>query len=368
MQVIVRTDASLQIGSGHVMRCLTLADELRERGEDVMFICREHPGSLIDLIMAKGYEVARLPEPAGFYVGHHDEAAHASWLGVPWQTDAAETIAVADGRQIDWLIVDHYALDRRWEEQLRQNASRIMVIDDLADRPHDCDLLLDQNLYQNMDNRYNGLVPGQCRKLFGPRYALLRPEFRIAREQLRERDGNVRRILVSFGGSDPTNETAKALQAIQILDRPLDIMVDVVVGSANPNKSEIKKFCREASYFTFHCQIENMAEIMAAADLGIGGGGATTWERCVLGLPSLTTILADNQSETSHAVAAAGATVLVGSTKNTTPGSLSGALHRLIADPAYMVRMAKQARRITGAREVWNPVIDSLLEPLYVKA
>ena len=200
------------------------------------------------------------------------DLAHAAWLGVPWQQDATETLAALGETQPAWLIVDHYALDLRWESILRPRVGKIMVIDDLADRPHDCELLLDQNLYQDMETRYDPLVPATCAKLLGPKYALLRPEFAQARKNLRQRDGQVMRILVFFGGVDPTNETAKAIHALaSIADR--QFAVDVVVGSGNPHKQQIENLCAEHEGFHYHCQVDNMAELMAAADLAIGAGG-----------------------------------------------------------------------------------------------
>ena len=175
MTIIFRTDASLLIGSGHVMRCLTLADELRLRGSNVMFICREHPGNLIDLIKDKGFTVAALQQPKTEYFMTPEDVAHAAWLGVSWKNDATDTIPILGKTKPSWLIVDHYAIDCRWENMLRHHVGKIMVIDDLADRSHDCDLLLDQNLYQDMETRYNHLVSNSCLKFLGPKFALLRP-------------------------------------------------------------------------------------------------------------------------------------------------------------------------------------------------
>lgn len=306
MTIIFRTDASQQIGSGHVMRCLTLADELRQHGADIKFICREHPGNLIPLIKDKGYLAIRLTQHETKFDATHEDVAHAAWLGVLWEQDAADVIAAVGDLKPDWLIVDHYAIDHLWEEKLRPHVGKIMIIDDLADRHHDCDLLLDQNLYQVMETRYDHLVPKTCQKLLGPHHALLRPEFTAARKSLRQRSGEIRRVLVFFGGVDPTNETDKALQALAgFSDRLLDI--DVVVGGGNLQKEQIQNFCKVHDSFQYHCQVDNMAELMAAADLAIGGGGSTTWERCSLGLPTITIVLAENQSKATIALEQAGA-------------------------------------------------------------
>lgn len=332
MRIIFRTDASLQIGSGHVMRCLTLADELRQRGVGITFVCREHPGNLISMIEGKGYPVVRLAQSADEFTEAADDVAHSAWLGVTWQQDVAETIKAMKKELPGWLIVDHYALDRRWEEALRPHVGRIMVIDDLADRAHDCDLLLDQNLYQAMEQRYDDMVAESCHKLLGPKYALLRPEFVAARKNLRQRDGQVKRVLVFFGGVDPTNETEKTVQALAgISDRRFE--VDVVVGSGNCNKKLIRNICAGHDGFHYHCQVSNMAALMAAADLAIGAGGVTTWERCSVGLPSLVTAVADNQQELSATGAGLGLFFYLGKAETVSSKKILDVFNVLASSP-----------------------------------
>ena len=288
MRVVFRVDSSLDIGTGHVMRCLTLGERLKESGIAVTFICRDLPGNLSGYIESRGFAVQRLPAPSTLTAAGLSTHNYGAWLGVHWQDDAAQTAELlAQSGAVDWLVVDHYALDAGWERRLRPLVQKIMAIDDLANRTHDCDLVLDQNFYLDLEDRYDRLVPTQCVKLLGPRYALLRPEFRQARKNLRERDGQVKRILVFFGGSDAGNETAKALEAIRLLNRP-EIAVDVVVGGINPHRRQIEELCAGWPATTCHCQVNNMAELMAGADLAIGAGGTTTWERCCLGLPSVT--------------------------------------------------------------------------------
>lgn len=311
MTILFRVDASLQIGSGHVMRCLTLADELRQRGADVHFVCREHPGNLNDMIAAKGYPVTRLPQVDFTLVESPEDLAHMRWLGVAWEQDAAETVAAVGDILPQWLIIDHYAIDHHWEERLRPHVGKIMVIDDLADRTHDCNLLLDQNLYQDMESRYDTLVPCMCQKLLGPRYALLRPEFAAARKNLRLRSGEIKRVLIFFGGVDPSNETAKTLQAIASMSAR-QFAVDVVVGGGNPHKEQIQTICAAHDGFHYLCQVENMAALIAAADLAIGAGGATTLERCALGLPSLVIAVAVNQELLCEYLAKKGIIIYLG--------------------------------------------------------
>lgn len=311
MSIYIRVDSSIDIGTGHVMRCLTLADVLQKSGGVIYFICRDLPGNICSLIEQKGYKVHYL---SSLNSGkRNSQTPNPSNLpGIDLQADAEQTISILKtDNSIDWLIMDHYALDSRWEMQMRGYVKKIMVIDDIADRKHECDLLLDQNLYDSMESRYDNLVPGQCTKLLGPRYALLRQEFRDVRKNLKERDGSIKKIIIFFGGADSTNETSKALEAIRLLNRP-DIAVDVVVGSSNPNKEQIKETCMQMINVNYFCQVDNMAYLMADADLAIGAGGTTTWERCCVGLPAITIVIADNQSGLVRKLSDAGGLVNLG--------------------------------------------------------
>jgi UDP-2,4-diacetamido-2,4,6-trideoxy-beta-L-altropyranose hydrolase len=293
MHIAFRADASSQIGTGHFMRCLTLADALKQRGAHCRFISRQLPAHLAEMLSGRGHEFAQLSAPAG--ASDSDELTHAAWLGVGQRTDAHETSTVLSDGHWDWLVVDHYAIDRRWESRLRSVVGQIMVIDDLADRQHDCDVLLDQNYYLQMESRYSGRVPTHCRLLLGPRYALLREEFRHWRAGISPRRGPVQRLLVFFGGVDADNCTGQALKALRNLD-DCELAVDVVIGASHPNRGQIESMCADAHY-SCHVQTQRMAELMAGADLAIGAGGSATWERCCLGLPCITLCTAENQSK-----------------------------------------------------------------------
>jgi UDP-2,4-diacetamido-2,4,6-trideoxy-beta-L-altropyranose hydrolase len=264
-----------------------------------------------------------------------------------WQADAEATAAVLAklGQRVDWLIVDHYGLDARWEEAVRPYARRIMVIDDLANRPHCCDLLLDANYYSNPEGRYAGLLPPGAELLLGPRYALLRPEFFCAGERLRPRVGTLDRLLAFFGGSDATNETEKLLTALAGLPER-SFTVDVVVGEANHRRLAIERRCTSLAAVGFHCQIDNMAKMIAAADLAVGAGGTSLWERCYLGLPSIVIAVADNQVETAQALAAVGAIHYLGFHTEVDAGAIASAIACLAADTAALMAISAVARKI----------------------
>lgn len=306
-----RVDASIQIGTGHVMRCLTLADALREHGVQSLFFCRTHAGHLIDLIEQRGYDVSVLPALTGEYVLAADAPAHAPWLGTNWAMDAAATCDGLGQVFLDWMVVDHYALDWHWERAMRPRCRRLMVIDDLADRPHDCDLLLDQNLGRSKGD-YEDLLPPYTKRLIGPHYALLRAEFAQWRpfSLARRVNAQLQNLLITMGGVDKDNATGRVLKALQTSPLPRDLKITVVMG---PHAPWLKNVCDQSAQLPWPTQvlvgIRNMAELMANSDLAIGAAGSTSWERCCLGLPTIQMVLADNQQAIADALAHSGATL-----------------------------------------------------------
>lgn len=302
MSVIVfRVDSSIKIGSGHVMRCLTLAKQLKSKHE-VVFISRNLSGNLNEFVQQNSFKLFELPKGNST----HAFAGYEEWLTVTQHEDAQQTIDILKRySEVDGIVVDSYAIDEKWENLIRPYVQRIMVIDDLANRKHNCDILLDQNYVCNMSVRYSNLVPRQCQLLLGPQFTLLREEFYKARENLRQRDGTVKNILVFFGGSDITNETMKSLQAIDMLNDP-EINVNVIVGKNNPHKEQVQVYCYQRRNINYFCQITNIAEMMNLADIAIGAGGTTTWERSFLKLPSIVLAVADNQVQLCEACGKAG--------------------------------------------------------------
>lgn len=340
MNIAIRVDASNQIGTGHFMRCLTLADELRQRDAHIRFVSRDLPVHLRDMLTTKGMEFAALDSDVGVLTT--DELAHAHWLGASQAQDAEACIQVLSDQAWDWLIVDHYALDTRWESALRGTAKRIMVIDDIADRKHDCDILLDQNFYSDMQTRYADKVPAHCQLLLGPRYVLLRQEF--ADVVPRERNGEVRRILLFFGGVDAANYTGRAINVLAEIGVE-GVCVDVVIGAQHPNRVEIEAQCA-AQGFVCHLQTNRMAELMTAADLVLGAGGSSLWERAVLGVPSMVAITAANQVDTTIATAGMGACHLLNDIDGATLEGWARALRQLLGDPGQLQQMSAQCMRL----------------------
>ena len=305
--IVFRVDASAIIGTGHVMRCLTLAIALRAQGRNVRFICREHAGHLCNLIETRGFPVTRLPSSEAEWVRISADERYGSWLGTSWQADAEQTRGAIEamGATPGWLIVDHYGIDARWERVLRPLIKRCLAIDDLADREHACDVLLDQNLVAGMHTRYAGRVPEECALLLGPEYALLQPLYAELHERIPPRAGKIQRMLVFFGGADNANLTGRTITAFLALNRA-DVALDVVIGSGLPREAEIRRQIEGHDNIRLHQQLPSLAHLMVQADLAIGAGGATSWERLCLGLPALVITLAENQRPNAEQLQRAG--------------------------------------------------------------
>lgn len=297
------------------MRCLTLADTLKGLGATCTFICRRHPGNLLSVIAQRGHGAIALDAGSGL-IPEDADLTHASWLGVNWSRDAGETLEALGSAYMDWLVVDHYALDHRWEEALRSHCCRLMVIDDLADRAHDCDLLLDQNLGRSAKD-YQELLHPTASLMIGPRYALLRPEFSQWREYslARRCRPEFKHLLIAMGGVDKNNLTSQVLVALKGHKIPLDLRITVVMGACTPWLAEVKQQVAQMPCPTeVLVGVSNMAELMANSDLAIGAAGGGAWERCALGVPSLLMILAENQRSGSAALSENSAAILCAST------------------------------------------------------
>lgn len=357
-KIAFRVDASDQIGTGHLMRCLALADVLADHGVTPRFICRHLSNSHRILLEEKKYELVLLECTDDGKID--DGLLHSHWLTVSQAEDARATLQALSDKQWDWLIVDHYALDAQWESLLRQAVKKIFVIDDIADRCHDCDVLLDQNLHAEMETRYAGRVPPHCQLLLGPRYALLREEFRQLHEQVTPRNGTAKRILVFLGGVDIDNYTARVIEVLAHLGRD-DLSVEVVIGAQHPHRSEIDAACRTYG-FRCHVQTTRMAELMASSDLAIGAGGSSSWERCCLGLPSISVSLAANQFDIAQSLDHAGACLFLGKQSAATPEKMQKALLGLCANPKRLTEMSEKAFSLVdglGAHRVRDVVISS---------
>lgn len=327
---VFRTDASIAIGGGHVRRCLVLADALAEIGWDISFVCSAEAENIVPALRRRSY--SRI-DPARF-----DSAPFSCALAV----------------------IDDYRLDAVFERGCRHWAKRLLVIDDLANRPHDCDVLLDQSPGRTPKD-YAALLPGGCEMLLGPAYALLDARFRAAPPQ--REAGTVARLFVNFGTADAANATLVALDAVQ--RAKLGATVDVVLGGAAPHLGELRaRVAAAKTPVSLHLDVDDMAALMRGADLAIGAGGVGALERCALGLPSLILTVADNQVANARALAAAGAAEYVGALGSGTVPALVAALQRLTADESARWAMSAAAAALVdglGAARVRAHCLPPLL-------
>ena len=334
MKAAFRADASRALGAGHISRCLTLAESLKARGASITFVSAVGSLSVVPRLAEVADEVVEIPGSVREEQGPVEEV----WSAAEQEDDARLTVESLAGETIDLLVVDHYGLDYRWESAVRSLAQRILVIDDLANRQHDCDTLLDQNLRSDGRERYRGLVPNECKLLLGPRFALLRDEFAAAQHHRPVRTGEINRVLVSFGGVDGANATSVALDAIDEIGFGEGRGIDVVIGSLHPAREAIEDRCSDMGYLA-HVQTDQIGKLMARADLAIGSPSASAWERCCLGLPTVTFATADNQREIAEALSDAGAIIHLGSMAPTTQHDLELALTRLTRDIELVAAM-----------------------------
>lgn len=366
MKVVFRTDASQVIGSGHVMRCLTLAHALKGQGVDILFICRAHPGNLITLIRDEGFICSELPVQDGWT---HDSASHATWLGAPAERDAAHTSALISSSGIaDWLIIDHYGIGLTWERLVRPVCRHLMVIDDLADRDHDCDLLLDQNLVVNPLERYLNRIEDRCGKLLGARYALLQPDYAAHRGLARIRSPEVRSVFAYFGGADTVNLAGRVIQAFIAKATP-DVSLDVVVAPSSPYWHEIQLQTENDDRIKLHGFVPSLAFLMNKADVAFGAGGMTSWERCCLGLPAYVVTLADNQLAGTAELVRQGVVRHVGHISTVSEIDLCEAMSEALSGK-YLPEMSMQAMKHVdglGVFRVLGRLLASPEMPLHVR-
>lgn len=306
MPILIRTDASAAIGSGHVFRCLALADRLRILGRRPVFAARTMPPSLAARIAGAGFPLEILPPADG---QNDNDAPHAHWLKSTWQADADACQTLAAAIDADIVVVDHYALGAGWEAAVAQGRRSVAVLDDLADRPHRSDLLVDPTLDETAALRYQDLTNDGCHHLFGPAFVILRDAFRtpVRRPAKATEAAAGLHWLVAFGGVDAARLTVRALDALVLASGPTDCAT-IVIGGENPARSSLEHMAHAHGWRVF-VNAPEMAPLMAAADIAIGAGGLGLWERLATGLPSLAVIAADNQRTQVQGANAAGLAV-----------------------------------------------------------
>ncbi|GAA6189545.1 UDP-2,4-diacetamido-2,4,6-trideoxy-beta-L-altropyranose hydrolase [Litorivita sp. NS0012-18] len=373
MRLLIRADGDGRIGGGHIMRCLSLADAARAAGHEVTFLMIDAGGGMADWVRAAEHGLILMPTQsmpaqsaadAGGGGGAAGPDGYADWLRQPWQQDAERSALEALRVQADWVILDHYGIDRRWVAALRARVPevRLMAFDDLDDRALGADLLLDQTRLGAAPRRHRALA-----RLSGPHFALLRPEFAAARPAaLARRGGEIGRILIAPGMMDAAGLAPLALDAVarwNVRTRAAPLRAEVVMGSASQSREAVEARAAQERDFCLTLDATDMAARMGAADLCIGAGGTTSWERCCLGLPTLTIAVSDNQRPGVAALAEAGAAVALSLEDARDPARLDAALAEAISRSATLAEAAAQICDGGGAARV-VAALGGALRPL----
>ena len=365
MKIIFRTDSSSEIGAGHVMRCLTLAKILKKRGSDCKFVCRKLKGNFIKKIKKENFEVITLyNQNQKKIVRNYDRSRskYLKWLNTTLQNDAKQTIDALHLKKIDLLIVDHYSLDKSWEKKLRPYTSKIMVIDDLANRFHDCDFLLDQNLGSSK-KRYKKLVPNKCKQFHGSKYVLINQIYASKKFKLKNRSGKINQILIYFGSG---NDSLKFIKiALKVFCDPelLNINLDIVFNGSSSGFLDIKQIAKKRGKCRIHVDLPNLSKLILKADLAIGAAGSTTWERCLAGLPSILIISDTNQEIIAKFMKSVGAAFIFRPSSKLEK-EFKNSVKLLINEPNTCLKMGRNAHKICdgyGSERVAEEIISNFI-------
>jgi len=340
--LLIRADADTRMGTGHVMRCLALAQAWQDAGGRVTFLSAALPPGLEARLGAEGMRVVTLA------------------------ADAGQTARTAQELGADWVVLDGYQFDTGYQKALKDAGARLLVLDDNGEAgTYHADLVLNQNVHARAE-WYESRAP-HTRLLLGTRYALLRREFRVWRDSPRETPEVVRRILVTLGGSDPDNVTLKVLDALALIRRE-GLEATVVIGGGNPHRAGLED---AAARMPFPVRVvvnaADMPELMAWADVAVSAGGSTVWELAFLGVPSLLLVTAENQLGVAEGMRVRGATHSLGWAGEQTALSLASSLTALLDDPARRSKMSRQARALVDGRGAERVLRTLREEPLRLR-
>lgn len=288
--IVFRADASIPIGTGHVMRCLALAQALKRRGGQPFFVQAQTTSALEGRLATEGIENFRLNSGPGT------------------MADANETVSIARKLGATFLVADGYHFGTKYQRSIKDAGLHLLMLDDFGHAGCYCaDLVVNQNLGASA-SLYKERE-AYTRLILGPKYVLLRKEFREWRDRAREIPASLRKILVTLGGSDPSNFTCTVVKALSTLE---DIDVLIVVGGSNPHRATIERTVASLKgSMRIVVEPNNLPELMSLADIAVAAGGATTWELAFMGLPAVICVLAENQRSPANYLAEEGIAILL---------------------------------------------------------
>jgi len=331
--LFVRADGPFEIGTGHITRCIAIAEELKNSFTKIIFLTKKSTGDLIDVIEKSGFEVKILDSQTKQLIEDKYDFNN--------EIKIITTLLTQYESNLNFLLIDHFGIDTNYESPLRKIFKKIFVIDDLANRKHDCDLLIDQNYYKDINKRYSGLVPKNSITLLGPEYVILRSEFHNSQKVKYQKNILPKKIFVSYGGSDPTNESKKVLDAIcSLKSRQFD--VTVIAGIHNQNFEKLKKQFAEMKNIKIFLRVDNFSELLSSSELCFGAGGTTTWERLYLGIPSIVTIISPDQKESVEFLSSLGHIINLGLAKDVTVKTYADAIMNIDSEILCNISLKNQ--------------------------
>ncbi len=352
MKIFFRADASPSMGSGHIMRCIALAQACRAHGAaGVTFITSCHDKALKQRILKEGFELLTIPMPH------------------PEPSDLKKTLKILSDSNGSWLILDGYHFVSEYQLQLLDSGCHLLVIDDTNHLPeYHCDILLNQNINAS---ELNYSCDKNTIRLLGSKYVMLRQEFLHFRNSSRIIPGNTRKILVTMGGSDPDNTTLKVINALNMLESP-ELDVKIVAGPLNPHLKSLRNILSASAFksclLTF---AKNMPELMAWADLAISAGGSTCWELAYMGLPAVVLVIAENQHRIAEGLHEKGAVVNLGLFNKVSVDHIANTVNALLLDLSMRKNMAHKAKKTvdgSGGRRVINLITYTKNENINFRA
>jgi UDP-2,4-diacetamido-2,4,6-trideoxy-beta-L-altropyranose hydrolase len=354
MKVVFRVEAGNGKGGGHLMRCLVLAHRLRDLGAECLFVTFETPSDFIAVIREQGYltDFAMAVPPRRRTVAHA-RGASVALNAVVDATRFQKSVRRVFKGAVDWVIVDHYLLGKSWEILTKCISRKIFVIDDLIDRAHQCDVFLNQNLGADRSH-YDSLLQPSTRFLLGPRYALIRPEFSEWRSKSLHRrdDGMSGRILMNFGADDNGDLMLEALALMQDVRFPTGYSLTVVTGKSCSSLSQIRRACAALPISIEIIEwIPDYAALLSGVDFVVGAAGSSSWERCVLGVPAMVFVIAENQIKAAYAMESQGIIEAFPVSSDGKKLWLSR-FRAWLSDPGIVAAMSVRAREVCDGRGV----------------
>ena len=332
MTVLFRADGNVNIGAGHIMRCLSLAQALQDQGGEAVFLCSD---------LAAAY-AKRLKE---------ERCTVCALKDVPYgEADAHETVKTAKEQNAAWIILDGYEFSLAFQKIIRAAGLHLLVIDDHRyHEKHTCDILLNQN--PQCGKKYEGIDART--PLLGTRFTMLRREYRERQRDTHDVSKSTKRILITLGGSDPQNMTPMVIRALNTMSVPWS--GTVVIGGASAHEADVKKAVKDSGAdVKIQKDVKDMPSLIAEHDFAISAAGSTCYELAFMGVPAATIVVADNHNQdgVAEGLDEAGATVHLGFYRDLSEATIGAAIEKILHDQNRLKEMSARGRALIDGEGV----------------